>query len=72
MLVHSDRACDRNLNKRSQKIQEIEMPTSSPENNLNETTISVYDAINLNMHSQKAKNLAIIEGRKMVTNISNI
>ncbi|KAI6183791.1 Nuclear Hormone Receptor family [Aphelenchoides bicaudatus] len=65
MLVHSDRACDRNLNKRLQKIQEIEMPASSPENNLNETTISVYDAINLNMHAQKAKNLAIIEGRKM-------
>jgi hypothetical protein len=46
------------------------MPTSSPENDPNDRKISVYDAITASMHSQKAKNLAIIENRKFASNLS--
>lgn len=67
-MVHSDRACDRSVQKRSQRPrEEIELPTSSPENEPNDMTVSIYDAITANMHAQKAKNLALVEGRKFVS-----
>lgn len=73
LVVHSDRACDKTLKRCKLAHDEIEMPTSSPEDdsssNSNDQVVSKFDALTAAMQEQRMKNLALIEGRKLVINL---